>query len=167
MAIRRIVIAACILALSSAVLAQTLQGNIPVGSYPLAIAVNSFTDRIYTLDEPSNQITEIDGVTNTTTAIPLGSNPQQSLYGALAINPFTNKIYAVGVTNNNLFVIDGATRSVGLVPTGAFPYAVAVNPYTGKIYVANYGDGIHNSTVTVVDGVTLGVVHPSRTGHGS
>src|SRR5271155_2974158 len=89
MAIRRIVIAACILALSSAVLAQTLQGNIPVGSYPQAIAVNSFTDRIYALDEPSNQITEIDGVTNTTTAIPLGSNPQQSLYGALAINPFT------------------------------------------------------------------------------
>jgi YVTN family beta-propeller protein len=53
--------------------------------------------------------------------------------------------------NNHLAVIDGATRGVTLVPTGNTAYAVAVNPYTNKIYIANFGDG----TVTVVDGIKL------------
>ena len=36
------------------------------------------------------------------------------------------------------------------VTAGANPYAVAVNPVTNKIYVANYG----SDNVTVIDGAT-------------
>src|ERR1043165_2459173 len=38
--------------------------------------------------------------------------------------------------------------SQGAIPTGAGPQALAVNPATNKIYVANYG----SNTVTVIDG---------------
>ena len=34
-------------------------------------------------------------------------------------------------------VIDGATNDTTTVPAGDFPYAVAVNPFTNKVYVAN------------------------------
>src|SRR5690349_9552848 len=142
---RCVVIAAWILILTPALVAQKFHGTVSVGSYPEAITVNPFTDRIYTIDEPANEVTEIDGVTNAAIKIPLGANDQKSLDGALAVNPFTNKIYAVDGVNNHLAVIDGATRAVKLVSTGNTAYAVAVNPYTNRIYVANYGDG----TVTV------------------
>ena len=134
-----------------ALFAQAPLASIPVGSHPQAIAVNAFTDRIYTIDEPSDQITEIDGVTDVATSIPLGVNAQQSLNGQLAINPFTNKIYAVDGVNNHLNIIDGPTRALTQIPTGASPYAIALNPYTNKIYVANFNDG----TKTIVDGATL------------
>src|SRR5258707_11552496 len=160
---RQAAIAICTVLLTSSLLSQTFHGTVPVTSYPQAIAVNPFTDKIYTIDEPANDITEIDGVTNATTTIPLGLNAEKSLNGALAINPLTNTIYAVDGVNNHLAIIDGATRAVTFVPTGTNAYALAVNPYTNKIYVANFGDG----TVTVVDAMTLATttvnvgVHPS------
>ena len=48
-------------------------------------------------------------------------------------------------------VIDGATNATTTVTAGsATPWAVAVNPVTNKIYVANYG----SNNVTVIDGAT-------------
>ena len=47
-------------------------------------------------------------------------------------------------------VIDGATNATTTVPAGQAPIAVAVNPVTNKIYVANTG----SDNVTVIDGAT-------------
>ena len=48
-------------------------------------------------------------------------------------------------------VIDGATNTTNtVVAAGSYPYAVAVNPVTNKIYVANQG----SNTVTVIDGAS-------------
>jgi YVTN family beta-propeller protein len=47
-------------------------------------------------------------------------------------------------------VIYGATNTIETVTAGTNPYAVAVNPNTNKIYVANYG----SNNVTVIDGAT-------------
>ena len=47
-------------------------------------------------------------------------------------------------------VIDGATNTTATVAAGTTPYAVAINPTTNKIYVANQG----SANVTVIDGVT-------------
>ena len=47
-------------------------------------------------------------------------------------------------------VIDGATNSTTTVSVGTDPYAVAVNPVTNKIYVANN----RSNNVTVIDGAT-------------
>ena len=56
---------------------QSLQTTVHTGNYPQAITVNPFTDRLYTIDEPANEITIIDGVTNTTSTVSLGTNPQK------------------------------------------------------------------------------------------
>jgi DNA-binding beta-propeller fold protein YncE len=69
--------------------AQSLLATVPVANYPQAIAMNPFTDRVYALEEPVNQITEIDGATNSATTISLGVTSQKSLNGAIAINSFT------------------------------------------------------------------------------
>jgi YVTN family beta-propeller protein len=47
-------------------------------------------------------------------------------------------------------VIDGATNTTTTVAAGTEPIAVAVNPVTNKIYVANY----RSDNVTVIDGAT-------------
>ena len=47
-------------------------------------------------------------------------------------------------------MIDGATNSTTTVSAGNSPKAVAVNPVTNKIYVANFG----SANVTVIDGAT-------------
>ena len=50
-------------------------------------------------------------------------------------------------------LIDGSTNStVDSIVTGNSPGAVAVNPVTNRVYVANYGDSPGN--VAVVDGAT-------------
>jgi len=117
--------------------AQSLLATVPVANYPQAIAMNPFTNRVYALEEPANQITEIDGTTNSATTISLGVNSQKSLNGAIAINSFTNKIYIVDGVNNHLSVLDGATRAVAQVTIGNAPVAVAVNLYTNTIDVVN------------------------------
>ena len=48
-------------------------------------------------------------------------------------------------------VIDGATNATTTVAAGTEPLAVAVNPVTNKIYVANRRSG---NNVTVIDGAT-------------
>src|SRR6266446_265996 len=50
------------------------------------------------------------------------------------------------------FVISSASAvfPVSSIPVGGQPMAVAVNPLTNKIYVANNGDG----SMTVIDGAT-------------
>ena len=55
-------------------------------------------------------------------------------------------------------MIDGATNSTtATVGAGSHPRAVAVNPVTNQIYVANCGSecgGSGNGNVTVIDGAT-------------
>ena len=130
---------------------QTLLTTIPVPDYPQAMAINTFTDRVYVLEESANQVTEIDGSTHAGVAIPLGKNSISSLNGALAINPFTNKIYAVDGVNNHLSIIDGPTHAVTQINVGNAPVALALNPVTNTIYVVNQSD----NTVSVIDGTTL------------
>ena len=85
-------------------------------------------------------------------------NPQ-----AIIVNPVTNKIY-VANTNGTIFstfnpngeieVIDGTTDTVtATIPGGKNPFAIALNPVTNRIYVANSGNG-SNATVTVINGST-------------
>jgi len=47
------------------------------------------------------------------------------------------------------------------VTVGSQPYAVAVNPETNQVYVANYG----GTTVTVIDGATNGTTNVTVGNH--
>jgi YVTN family beta-propeller protein len=138
--------------------ADTVLSTVTVGSGPLAVAVNPVTNKIYTVnnDNVRYAMTVIDGATNSTATVGVGTDP-----GAIAVNPVTNKIYVVNTnlyfTNSNngghtgsVTVIDGADNSSATVDAGILPCAIAVNPATNKIYIANRD----SNTVTVIDGAT-------------
>lgn len=90
-----------------------------------------------------------------TTQLTVGSTPFVA-----AANPVTNKIYVSNGYDNTVTVIDGTGvlefGEVGLnnktttIGVGINPSAIAVNPVTNKIYVANTGA----ATVTIIDGAT-------------
>ena len=121
------------------------QGLFPVGSSPIAVAVNPVTNKVYVANYGSNTVTVFDGATNATPAVTVGSNPV-----AVAVNPVTNKVYVANYGGTTVTVIDGATNATTTVTVGGKPIAVAVNPVTNKVYVANYDSG----TLTVIDGAT-------------
>jgi YVTN family beta-propeller protein len=114
---------------------------IAAGGQPGAVAVNPVTNKIYVANFSDNNITVIDGATNSTATVPVGATPQ-----ALAVNPVTNKIY---VANSfNVAVIDGATNATAnFADVGAL--LVEVNPITNKIYFAT---GFNS--LMVLDGAT-------------
>ena len=117
--------------------------------YGYGIAVNSVTNKIYVTDISGNDVVVVDGATNQTTLVSVGSDP-----AAVVVNTATNKIYVLNAMDNTMTVIDGVTLATSTVNVGVGPSALAVNPVTNKIYVANSDD----NTVTVVDGVTLSTV---------
>src|SRR5215469_7704631 len=147
---------------------QTVTATVPVGTNPVAIAVNPITNKTYVANCPDLQsrtmgingtITVIDGDTNSTATVQVGLCPT-----AVAVNPVTNKIYVANFGHMSLYcgscwdygnitVIDGATNSTATIidPNAKFPHAVAVNPVTNKIYVANNDS---SGSVTVIDGET-------------
>lgn len=124
---------------------QTLVNTITVGTYPVALAINASTNKIYVANQNSNDLTIIDGATLTKTRVTTGAAP-----GAVAVNSATNKIYISNANSNTITVLDGATNRTTTVATGSYPIAVAANSATNKIYVANS----YSNTLTVIDGAT-------------
>src|SRR5215472_136069 len=94
--IYRLIAAGLILLPPASARAQTVTATVPVGMNPVAVAVNTVTNRIYVANcvpssNPSGTngtVTVIDGGTNTTSTVPAGMCPI-----AVAVNPVTNKIY--------------------------------------------------------------------------
>src|SRR6266852_5780374 len=127
------------------VLGQRVTATVAAGAASRAVALNPVTNKIYVANANSNNVTVIDGATNTTATVNAGTFPI-----AVAVNPVTNTIYVANFNSNNVTVINGATNTTTTVNAGASPRAVAVNPVTNKIYVANNGSG----SVTVIDGAT-------------
>ena len=122
------------------------------GGYdPVAVAVNSTTNLIYTANRDNSTVSVIDGGTDTVVAMAtVGSNPE-----GVVVNSATNRIYTTNHGNNSVSVIDGGTNTVvGTIPVGFRPQGVAVNPVTNHIYTANEG----SSSVSVIDGSTNTVV---------
>jgi YVTN family beta-propeller protein len=141
--------AAAGLVLSAPLLAaQTLITDVTVGTYPVAIAVNANSNKIYVVNQQSNNVTVIDGATDLTATVATGSFPM-----ALAINSLTNKIYVANGNGNSVTVIDGNTLAATSLNVGQRPQALAVNSTTNRIYVANFVD----ATVSVIDGATNAV----------
>jgi YVTN family beta-propeller protein len=105
--------------------------------------VNPVTNKIYVTNSNSNNVTVIDGATNTTATVTVGTGPFR-----VAVNPVTNKIYVTNQGSGTVTVIDGATNTTSSVTAGTNPQFVAVNAATNKIYVTNSG----SANVTVING---------------
>ncbi len=143
--------------------------TVNVGVAPNAVAVNPVTNKIYVANTCGNDpncgslgtVTVIDANNNNNTVtVNVGYSPYY-----LAVNSATNKIYVSNNCGNDstcstgigtVTVIDANNNyATTTVQAGYFPEAVAVNPSTNKIYVANNcGTDVNCASVgtaTVID----------------
>jgi uncharacterized protein len=94
------------------------------GELPVAIAVDSVSNRAYIANYVGNSVTVLDGATDAALAtIPVQQHPQ-----AIAADSATHMIYVANTGSHSVTVISGATNSVlGTVNVTSGPYAVAVS----------------------------------------
>ncbi len=108
------------------------------------VAVNQTTNTVYVANELSNNITVIDGPSNTASTLPTGSKPR-----FIAVNSVMNEIYVTSATDGTVTVIDaGDSNLIYTVPTGSYALAVGVDSVTNRAYVANE----LSNNVTVLNG---------------
>jgi YVTN family beta-propeller protein len=170
--------------------------SVQAGGSPQGIAINTATGTIYVANIGGNTISVINARTcNAVNFSGCGqapaSIPDPGGPVALAVDQVTNTIYVANIgdnfsgTTDTVSVINGATcngtqhsgcaQTPPTVTVGAGPDAVAVDPVTDTVYVANIGGNNQGNTVSVINGATCngaqhsgcGQVPPSITvGHG-
>jgi hypothetical protein len=137
--------------------------------------VNQTTDKIYIANANNSAatfvgvVTVIDGSTNSLTTV---SDPNAQFPDAVAVNETANAIYVTnggcgpgpgngcsnpGSNPGSITTIGGASNSLTTIidPNANSPEAVAVDPVTNHIYVANTGTG----NLTVIDGGSFPLRH--------
>lgn len=73
---------------------------VKVGTYPGSIAVNEATNKIYVANFVSENVSIIDGTTNTVETVVSDAFP-----AAVAVNPVTNQAYVANYLTSNVTVI--------------------------------------------------------------
>ena len=138
---------AVLLGLPGAAVSQTVVETIQVGDEPAGVGVNTQTNRIYVANWADDDVSVINGATNTLlTDVTVGDAP-----AGVGVNTQTNRIYATNSGDDDVSVINGATNSWIIdVQVGNNPTRVGVNPQTNRVYVVNWIDG----DVSVIDGAT-------------
>ena len=127
---------------------STSAGTSSIGT---SIAVDIATNLAYVANSGNGTVTVINGYT----LLPTTQLTVQAEAREIAVNPITHKVYAApGVFSESVgvSVIDAATNTVTtpMYPAGTSPWAVAVDPVSNTIFVANNSNG----TVSVIDGGT-------------
>ena len=108
-----------------------------------AIAVDAKLNKVYLLGYEDTNLTIVDSSAKVVGKVAAGIH----LWG-MAVNEGTHTLYATRSGNAELVALDELSGGIKTVRVGAIPCAVAVNPATNMVYVANHGDDL----VTVVDG---------------
>jgi YVTN family beta-propeller protein len=159
----------------------TSRATVTVGSNPFGIAVDQSTDTVYVTDlgptDEGDTVSVIDGTScNATVRTGCATPPATVTVGegpfAIAVNATTNTIYVadtgqlfeIGRGGHTVSVIDGATcdgavtsgcgQTPAKVTVGPYPFGVAVDAATNKIFVANNNGGDGPSTLSVISGST-------------
>lgn len=138
---------------------------IPVGTGPIAAALNPFTHTLFVANQGSNDVTAIDTRTNMILAssIPVGKAPS-----AIGVNRVTNQVYVANRDSADVTVIDGVTYTATSIvvasvdhltnPPSLLPFhpiAIAVNEQTNQVFV-----GSTDCDLAVIQGA--GVTHPGN-----
>lgn len=123
------------------------------GELSCAIAVDHSSGRVFVVNYGSNNVSVIDGATDSLVAtVSIAPNPQ-----AIAVDSSNHKVYIASMRDDTITVVDGTKFSVlAKVKTSQAPYAIAVNDKSHKA-VALSLDG----DLTVIDGTTLTTTSPS------
>ena len=104
--------------------------SVRVGTGPVAIAVNTATDRIYVANSEAGSVTVIDGKNDSVFAtLNVGPLPY-----VVAVNPATNRIYVSNTFSNVITVIDGTTNSTATVKANSAD-AIVVDAKLDKVYL--------------------------------
>jgi DNA-binding beta-propeller fold protein YncE len=137
-----------------------------VGSGPIWMAENPATHTVYAVNEEDSSVSMIDAATCNATdsagcqpvppALSIGGRsgvtPSYPDYGAgaVAVDPSTDTLYATSQSENNVSVLNGAscnatntsgcTRFAPTTTVGNGPSAIALDPATHTLYVANQND---------------------------
>jgi YVTN family beta-propeller protein len=141
---------------ASAASAASVVATIPVGCTPQGVDVNSSANRVYVATREAQNVTVIDGTSNTVSStVPTGTQNARVAY-----DPSTNRIFVTGQVDGRVTVIDATTNSViGSIFVGGQPFGVAVNPVTHRAYVAiNSNTSSASNTVKVIDTTTNSVI---------
>ncbi|MFE2728707.1 prepilin-type N-terminal cleavage/methylation domain-containing protein [Kitasatospora sp. NPDC059327] len=122
---------------------------IPAGTNPADLAVDEKANRVYVVAGGSNDVTVIDGRTDTPIGAPIDVSAAVSGPTRIAVNPGTGQVYVGGT--GGVAVIDTAnanqvTRVSGFTATVA---ALAVSPENGEVYVGG-GAGGNDSVVAYI-----------------
>lgn len=131
-------------------LRNTVLTNIPVGTGPQGVAVNSTNNRAYVANFSVGTLSVINIVSNTVVAtVTVG----QGAWGVV-VNPALSRAYVTNSNGGTLSVIDTTNNTVlRTVAVGTGPRGVAVNSATNLVYVSNSG----SNTVSVVDAASNSV----------
>jgi len=123
---------------------------LPVGQGPIAVGVNSRTNRVYVANNGSGSMTVVDG--DKLSLITTLSGIEQPV--GIGVNEETGKIYVSSAGAAALMVIDGATNALLQIPSvGSNPQGVAVDPTSNTIYTAaSVGPLVSVPSLVAIDG---------------
>lgn len=132
---------------------------IPVGDWPIDLAVSPSGARAYAVNLASATVSVIDTASNTVIAtIPVGERPM----GA-AVSPDGTRVYVSNSTPHTVSVIDATSNTlIDTIAVGTAPSGLVVSPDGALLYVANF----QANTVSVVDtaaGLVVATI-PVKTG---
>ncbi|MGA7155447.1 MAG: YncE family protein [Acidobacteriaceae bacterium] len=108
-------------------------------------ALHSFVLLCFFVVFPASLIAQTGGSTARVTLL----NPN-----AILFSPSTGKVYSVDNAHNAVIVSNDTKGTTARVTVGSGPVSIAVDRASGKVYIANSGDG----TVSVLDGATDAVL---------
>jgi YVTN family beta-propeller protein len=124
---------------------QQVIATIKVGKWPVYLAADQKTNRVFVSNQFDDTVSVIDGDTNTVAAtVAVGRYPN-----GVAVNPRTNTIYVANLNGGSLSIIDGTTLKTSTLRLGPSPAKVAVNTSTNRVYVTLENE---QGSLAVVDG---------------
>jgi YVTN family beta-propeller protein len=105
---------------------NTLTTTIPVGGFPLGVAVSPDGSTVYVTNSEDGTVSVIAAASNTVTAtIPVGGGPE-----GVAVSPDGSAVYVANFGANTVSVIDTASKAVTKTITG-FSGPVAFGAFIG------------------------------------
>jgi YVTN family beta-propeller protein len=113
--------------------------TIPVGTNPVAVAGNNSNNKIYVVNQGSNDVTVISTIDNFVLGtIPVGTSP---VWGVMA--PDGVHVFIVNQGSNDVSVIDTLLDQViATIPVGSSPNYAVFEPTNQRVYVSNTGSPV-------------------------
>ncbi len=138
----------------------TVSKVIPVGASPIAMAIDIGAGMVYVANSGDGTVSAIKG-TAPALSWHVGGSP-----GQMVADTSLGQLYVADTLGDQVFVLNSKTGAIlATISTGGLaPLAMAVNPATHAVFVANGGrsgsvvviDGVHKKTLITITGLPVG-----------